>query len=310
MSRIVSFRTESLNLTRDLGTISTETMGIIGFLQESIRIVRNISMYFGKSLAEANKASFNSLDSVSSYADWRGLLEPEKKILNLLRSEHHFRRLLDIGVGGGRTTEYFAGITEEYIGIDYSENMVKACRSKFQNNPAVSIAVLDARNLSVYPDNYFDIVLFSNGGLDCVGHEDRISILHEIHRVVRNVGFFCFSTSNLDAMLQYCRIDLNKNLRVFTRKVVELLLTRFLNSEMWDYSRGKRSNLKYTMFIIGTRGDWRTKTYCTTLDAQFRQLKDSGFENIRVYDLHGKEIQQSTDTADVELYFLCNVRKW
>jgi ubiquinone/menaquinone biosynthesis C-methylase UbiE len=282
-------------------------MGLTEFLR--VRTLRNIFRFFVEPVGEANRASYDSLDSVSSYADWLGLIEPEKTILHLLKSGHPFKRLLDIGVGGGRTTKYFASITEEYIGIDYSENMVEVCRSKFQSNPVVSFAVLNARNLSVYRDDCFDFALFSHGGLDAVDHEDRILILNGIHRVVKKAGFFCFSTSNMDAMLQFCRIDLTKNPRVFAMKAFELLLTRFLNPEMWDYSRGKRRNLEHTMFIIGPLGSWNLRTYCITTEAQLRQLKDLGFENLRAYDLHGKEIKQPTNTTDVELYFLCNVKK-
>lgn len=37
--------------------------------------------------------------------------------------------MLDIGVGAGQTTPYFAQSVKEYIGIDYSSQMIQACRS-------------------------------------------------------------------------------------------------------------------------------------------------------------------------------------
>jgi hypothetical protein len=39
------------------------------------------------------------------------------------------------------------------------------------------------------------------------------------------------------------------------------------------------------------------------------QLKDAGFENIRTYDLQGEEITGLPNTTDVELYYLCTIRK-
>ena len=39
--------------------------------------------------------------------------------------------VLNLGVGGGRTTLYLSGITDHYAGIDYAEEMVRACRDKF-----------------------------------------------------------------------------------------------------------------------------------------------------------------------------------
>jgi len=39
--------------------------------------------------------------------------------------------VLDLGVGGGRTTPYLANRASRYVGIDYSAAMIKACRTKF-----------------------------------------------------------------------------------------------------------------------------------------------------------------------------------
>jgi hypothetical protein len=59
----------------------TETIGLTEFFRETIREVRNISRFFSASVAEASRASYNSFVSVSSYANWLGLLEPEKTIM-------------------------------------------------------------------------------------------------------------------------------------------------------------------------------------------------------------------------------------
>ena len=244
---------------------------------------------------------------MNAYAGAIGLKKPEQTILALLQAEAPFKRMLDMGVGAGRTTLYFVEIAEEYIGIDYSENMIKYCRQKFRKNPKISFAFVDARNLSRYKDNCFDFVLFSHGGLDAVEHEDRLRILHEIHRVAMKGGYFCFSTSNLDAMLQYCQIKISKNPKVFAKELARLMLIRLLNPEMWKHARGKHTDSGHAMFIIG--GDnWSLKTYCITPPAQINQLKHAGFNNIHIYDLQGKETHASNAT-DVELYFLCNGNK-
>ena len=38
--------------------------------------------------------------------------------------------LMDLGVGGGRTTPYLSSIASTYVGVDYSEEMIRACRTK------------------------------------------------------------------------------------------------------------------------------------------------------------------------------------
>ncbi len=118
-----------------------------------------------------------------------------------------------------------------------------------------------------------------------------------------------FSTSNLNAMLKFCRIRLSKHPKVIARNVLQILLIRLTNPEMWGYVRGKRNNTTHTMFKIGGN-DWGLKTYCITPEAQVSQLKDAGFDHIQIYDLQGKEIATVTNTADIELYYLSKVAKF
>ncbi len=61
------------------------------------------------------------------------LQPPEKTILEMMQDKLGNMKMLDIGVGAGRTTVHFAPLVQEYVGIDYSENMIKACKSSFPN---------------------------------------------------------------------------------------------------------------------------------------------------------------------------------
>jgi ubiquinone/menaquinone biosynthesis C-methylase UbiE len=226
----------------------------ICFLREARIAVKNLSRVRFSS-TEANKASYNSLNSVRAYASMVNLKKPEQTILNLLKIQAQLKRILDIGVGAGRTTRYFAEMAEEYSGVDYSENMIKHCRETFREYPNVSFAVLDARNLSCYEDGRFDFVLFSSGGLDAVEHKDRIRILNEIKRVTREEGYFWFSTSNLNAMLQFSQVRLSKNPKSLAKELGALMLKRLLNTDMWKHNRGNQISSGHTMFIIGA-GNW------------------------------------------------------
>ena len=278
-------------------------MQFIEFFRQTQRTVKNL---LGLRVAPtiANKTSYNSMSSVDAYAHCIYLKKPEKTIIKILKTKPTFGIMLDVGVGGGRTAPYFSELCERYIGVDYCENMVNVCRKKFSNSPNLSFTVADARSLSIYADNSFGFVLFSHGGLDAVEHEDRIKILSEIGRVVKNGGYFCFSTSNLDAMLQYCRFSFSNNPQTLAKNLVKLLLIRLINPEMWKYVRGKKKDLQHTMFNVG--GDnWSLKTYCVTPEAQLTQLKNAGFTNTRIFDMQGKETPHLYNKTDVELYFLC-----
>jgi len=102
--------------------------------------------------------------------------------------------ILDLGVGGGRTTPYLSAIASRYVGVDYSEEMVLACRSRF---PHLEFELADAADLSQFPDASFDAVIFSFNGMDCLApYGKRENCLRECHRVLKRGGVYIFSTHN------------------------------------------------------------------------------------------------------------------
>src|SRR5262249_12955489 len=132
------------------------------------------------------------------------LQPPEETILRLLLPGLATARMLDLGVGGGRTTLHFAKWVHEYVGADYSPSMITACQKRFSGYPAhISFQVCDARALGLFESASFDFVLFSFNGLDYVGHDDRLKILQEIRRVGNPGGHFCFSSHNLNWCAQF-----------------------------------------------------------------------------------------------------------
>jgi SAM-dependent methyltransferase len=140
-----------------------------------------------------NDAIYRSPAVVKQFQEMNraGLTAPEKDCLDLVPlSRRH--SVLDIGVGGGRTTGPLSKIFEKYVGIDYSDNMVAATRSLF---PTVELCTMDARNL-VFSEQ-FDCVMFSFNGIDYVSYDDRQLILQQVASVLKPGGVFIYSTHNL-----------------------------------------------------------------------------------------------------------------
>lgn len=128
-------------------------------------------------------AYYASLDYLSpcEQALFEGFLKPGDSIL-------------DLGVGGGRTTPYLSHLASRYVGVDYAPNMVAACREKF---PRLEFLVADATNLAALADENFDSVVMAFNGIDAlVPNEARLRCLSEIHRVLKSGGVFIFSSHN------------------------------------------------------------------------------------------------------------------
>lgn len=125
--------------------------------------------------------------------------------------------VLDLGVGGGRTTPYLSRVASRYVGVDYSEAMVFACRRKFPN---LDFMLADASDLTVFADASFDAIVFSFNGMDClVPDENRLRCLRECWRVLRPTGVLVFSSHNPRSILVRADWDRGR-LRAFARGFV------------------------------------------------------------------------------------------
>jgi SAM-dependent methyltransferase len=102
--------------------------------------------------------------------------------------------ILDLGVGGGRTTAYLSSIAARYVGVDYAPEMVAVCRKKF---PQLEFETESASDLSRFATSSFDAVVMAFNAIDYViPDETRFRALREIRRVLKPEGTLVFSSHN------------------------------------------------------------------------------------------------------------------
>jgi SAM-dependent methyltransferase len=101
--------------------------------------------------------------------------------------------VLDVGAGTGRLAAMMRLLSDEYVAIDYSPNMVAA----FQRcHPDLRAEIGDARDLHQFAADTFGLVVFSNNGIDAVDRTERVQVVREMGRVVSASGLVVFSTLN------------------------------------------------------------------------------------------------------------------
>lgn len=247
-----------------------------------------------------NRRTMSAPGVVQGYSTRDELSPAETALLDRVREHARGRPILDLGVGGGRTVGPLREISDDYVGIDYSPDMVAACRLRF---PGVRIEHGDARDLSAHPSGRFSLVVFSCNGLGMVGHDDRLRVLGEVHRVLAPGGVFAFSTHNRrcpdhDAGFRLPSLELSRNpvrlgmrsLR-FARSVVirakNRLRHRPLEHRGDDYS-----------IINDVCHDYGTMLYYIDLGAQRRQLERAGFApGAEAFDLAGNRVEETRDSS-------------
>ncbi len=231
-----------------------------------------------KDMGFANKEMYENPDVIKLYSSDKQLQKPEETILNILKNQLPSMKMLDIGVGTGRTTLAFAPLAKEYVGVDYSEGMIKACQEQFQKaDSKISFAVCDARAMTNFKDNTFDFILFSFNGIDYMSHADREKTLKEIKRVAKADGIFCFSTHSTLCIEKYLSVSLCLNplwlLKIFQRRWKVQSLIRAHNG---------LEHISYSVIKDG-EGKFKIETHYINPLEQIKILKETGFYPERVF---------------------------
>ena len=154
--------------------------------------------------AETNLQIYDTAEVASHYASLDHLTPCEQVLFNSYIQPGG--AVLDLGVGGGRTTSWLAPRASQYLGVDYAPAMVEACQEKFPN---LEFLLGDAADLSRFEDAHFDTVVFSFNGIDYVlPAASRRACLEHIHRVLKANGVFILSAHNPRAFVR--RQSLNR----------------------------------------------------------------------------------------------------
>jgi SAM-dependent methyltransferase len=256
-------------------------------------------------MAERNRKAYESADVARYYAGGTGLLEEERAILDRYGPAWAGKSLLDLGVGGGRTTPHFRAFCGRYVGVDYAEPMVRRCRERF---PRVDFRLCDARDLRPFGDREFDVVWFSFNGIDYVSFEDRSLVIAEVCRVLRPGGAFVFSSHNLAAPA--AAPDLRPPL-VFDPNPVQLARRNLaaVKGRLLDvihYRRNKpyeAAGPGYALRVDAAHG-FRLLTCYVSPHWQVAQLESHGFRDVTLFGKDGSLPGPAPDTTEPWVHYV------
>lgn len=105
-----------------------------------------------------NQRTYAKANVLDYYDGLDELFPAEKALFRRLTEKIEKAKILDIGIGGGRTTKYLLPICAEYTGLDYVPEFINRVKRKYKGG---KFLVGDARDLKHFSDETFDFVLFS-----------------------------------------------------------------------------------------------------------------------------------------------------
>jgi ubiquinone/menaquinone biosynthesis C-methylase UbiE len=257
-------------------------------------------------MQDAIKRDYDSPGVGESYARQTELLRAEEFILSYLADELKNKVVLDVGVGAGRTLPYLRALTENYTGVDYSENMLKHCRLKHGD---ASLLLCDARNMDVFEDGAFDAVFLFYNIIDDANHEDRRRILGEVRRVLKRHGLFVFSTHNLDFHIRSAY-----KFRGFVPAQNTFALLKENGTRVKRYFTGivnhlrnKRKEVRTAHYSIlnDSSHNYRLLTYYIDRENQLSQLAEAGFAEVEMVEEWGSFISAGEECRDGWVYYIC-----
>lgn len=254
-------------------------------------------------LDAVNRQTWRLPATVRAYERLEGWSDPgEQAAIEHVAAEMRTRPILDIGVGAGRTTAILQAITHDYVGIDYTPEMVEACRA---GHPGARVLHMDARDLGGFEDDRFALVVFSFNGIDSVDPADRSKILAEVHRVLQPGGLFLFSAHNRHGGLGH---GVRPRLRLhFSWNPLRLgwrawQLASSLPRSWRNYRRHQVFNEIHDEWAIMNcpAHEFGIVIMYTTLGEQRRQLEAAGFKVELVLDnVRGQPVAVDANTREI-----------
>ncbi|HBE82355.1 MAG TPA: class I SAM-dependent methyltransferase [Blastocatellia bacterium] len=238
-----------------------------------------------------NRKTYANAKVLDYYDGLSELFPAEKVLFEQLSSKLEGAKILDIGVGGGRTTQYLLPRAAEYTGLDYVPEFIERVKKKYQIGNFIAG---DARDLKEFEDESFDFALFSYNGIDAVLHEDRLKILNEINRVLKKGGRIMLSSHNRDYRhfrkpywLTEPKFSLSfaKNLLSYVFFLPRHLQMRKHEVFNDEYAIVNDQDHRFSLLV-----------YYIRVGQQIKQLEDIGLSDVKAYNMRGDRVTADKDS--------------
>ncbi|MBV9784214.1 MAG: class I SAM-dependent methyltransferase [Acidisphaera sp.] len=255
-------------------------------------------------VADLNRRVYERPGVARYYAAQDGLHAAEVAILQRYAGDIRGGSVLDLGVGGGRTTPHLASLARRYVGVDFSAAMVAACGRRFSQH---EFRQADVRDLSEFPPQSFDFVLFSFSGIDALDDAGRSQALREIARILKPGGVLAFSSHNLRhaGQARFFREIFRVPVTVHPGRILRSLFR--VSVRLCNYCAGLLHNRREARYALlhDPGSDFAAPHYYVDIPEQRRQLARAGFTGpTQIFDESGNEVGPRGNDCSATLHYV------
>ena len=148
---------------------------------------------------------YSNYDEDNRLTSRHGMVEYLTTMRYIERYLHPGMRILEVGAGTGRYSHTLARKGYRVDAVELVEHNIEVFRANTQPGECVSVIQGDARDLSAYESNTYDMTLLLGPMYHLFSEEDKLKALSEAIRVTKKGGIiFVAYCGNEATILQFC----------------------------------------------------------------------------------------------------------
>lgn len=193
--------------------------------------------------------------------------DKEYEFYNKLIQENNCKSVLEIGSGTGNLAKRFHDNNQNYLGLDYSQNMIDIAQEK---NKDSNFMLGDMRNFEL--ENPVDAIIITERSTSyLINNEDIIDTFESVYKNLNSNGVFIFDFIDANRFIPFIK----ENQLITHEAIYEGI--QYIRESNWETTPLEN-------FLL----DWRVK-YCRITDANEKEILMDDFSTVRVFTLN--EIQ-------------------
>ena len=231
--------------------------------------------------------------SIATFYDYIFPKNPQQlKFLEMIQAFSKNESVLDIGCATGNLTSLIYEKTQEVIGIDLDEDLLKIAKDK---NPNITFLNKNMLDLETFRDESFNrVISFGNTLVHLESRQDVTTFFEKVYKVLKPNGFFTVQIINYDYIYNH---DIQE-LPLIDNDVLKFERSYDLHEDHVDFNtklliKANQQTIRNTIPLLNLKKSFLEET-----------LKEIGFRDISFYGNF-----KGQDLTDMSLPLIFNCKK-